>query len=184
MSSSGTTITPNKTSPPSGSVQGSTTTGTGSGATDAVLGTTPRTVPRSQGGFSECFSGIKKEERATLKGMELEKLKKRAEEGLPSKFVLMKLVLKGDRSVDIERLKTIYPVSLCLREFLQELRVYDMEEVFIRIPSVFRMKPGVGWVPSAGAQIKSLFDATHKPDLDSVRKTSYYMFDYGADYTV
>jgi len=140
MSSSGTTVTPNKTLPLSGSVQGSTATGANASLTDAVLGTTPRTVPRSQGGFSECFSGIKKEERATLKGMELEKLKKRAEEGLPSKFVLMKPVLKGDGSVDIERLKMIYPVSLRLREFLQELRVYDMEEVFVWIPSVFRVK--------------------------------------------
>jgi len=47
------------------------------------------------------------------------------------------------------------------------------------------MQLGIEWVPSAGAQIKTLVDTTHKPDLDSVHKTSYYYkFDYGADYTV
>jgi len=78
------TITLNKMFPPSGLGQllgqGSTASGARSGAnvslTDAVLGTMLRTVLWSQGGFLECFSGIKKEERAMLKGMELEKLKK------------------------------------------------------------------------------------------------------------
>jgi len=53
MSLSDTTITPNKTLPPSGLGQGSTTTGAGSGTnasvTDAVLGTMPRTVLQLQG---------------------------------------------------------------------------------------------------------------------------------------
>jgi len=96
----------------------------------------------------------------------------------------MKPVLKGDGSVDIERLKTIYPISLRLREFLQELRVYDMEEVFVRMPSKFELDLNNFWEPLVGAQVRSLFNITQKPYLDSIHKTSSYMFDFGADYMV
>jgi len=106
----------------------------------------------------QCFSGIWKEERAQLKGTELEKLKKWAEEGLALKFVLMKPVLKEDGNVDIERLKTIYPVTLRLCEFLQELRVYDMDEMFTCIPTRFEKNSIDDWVLSNGSPVKSLFD--------------------------
>jgi len=58
------------------------------------------------------FSGIWKEERAQLKGTDLEKLKKWAEEGLALKIVLMKNVLKEDGNTDTEQLKMIYQVTL------------------------------------------------------------------------
>jgi len=181
MSTSGSM--PSGLSQPMSGAGRSSTTGSGS-TTDVILGAVKRTMAQLQGGYSDCFSRIKKEEQATLKGTELEKLKKHTEEGLPSKFVLMKPVLKGDGSVNIERLKTMYPVSLHLHKFLQELCMYDMEEVFIRIPSKFELDSNNFWEPLVGAQVRSLFNVTQKPDLDSVHKTSSYMFDFGADYTV
>jgi len=73
MSTSSTTSgsTPSGSSLPTSGAGGSSTTGSG-GPMDAILGAVKRAMARSQGGYSECFSGIKKEERATLKGTELE----------------------------------------------------------------------------------------------------------------
>jgi len=139
MSQSGSAST-GRAQPTSGSVNVSTAECTGC-TVDAILGATPILVPRLQGGNPTCFSGSE--------------LKKR--EGLPLKFVLMKTLWYGN--VDIEKLKMFSVLHLRqLREFLEKLRVYDMDEVFVRGPAVFEQKSNNICVPWNGSLEKSLFD--------------------------
>jgi len=83
------------------------------------------------------FCGLPKKDHAKLKAPELLKLKKQAEEGLEWKFVLMKPVLKTTGEIDVDKLKSIYPMSIRIGEFHESLRRYDMDDVFTLIPEEF-----------------------------------------------
>jgi len=74
--------------------------------------------------------------------------------------------------------------SLTMQVSTGNLQVYNMDEMFIHVPTRFEKNSIDDWVPSNGSPVKSLFDVLNKLDLDSVRKTSYYMFDYRMDYMV
>jgi len=92
-----------------------------------------------------------------LKPSELLKLKKQAEEGLEWKFILMKPVLKTTGEIDIDKLKSIYPVSIQIGEFHESLHCYDMDDVFTLIPEEFMVNTQGVSKPASGAALQSLF---------------------------
>ena len=126
------------------------------------------------------YSGFPKKDRDTLSKTEQLKLKKQAEEGLERKFVLMKPVNKSTGEIDVEKLKSIYPVRIRIGEFQESLRRYDMEDVFTNVPDEF----GNNKKPVAGTGVKDLFSPTTKPTIESVRDYSIYVSDYGPKYMV
>jgi len=105
----------------------------------------------------ESFCGLPKKDHANLKTADLLKLKKQAEEGLERKFVLMKPVLKTSGEIDVDKLTSIYPVSIRIEEFRESLCRYDMEDVFGLIPEEFDVNSQGDYRPAHGAKLQSVF---------------------------
>ncbi len=118
------------------------------------------------------FCRLPKKDHVKLKASDLLKLKKQAEEGLKWKFVLMKPVLKTTGEIDVDKLKSIYPMSIQIREFHESLCHYDMEDVFMLIPEEFVKNTQGESKPASGARLQSLFSPMSQPTVDNVCKYS------------
>jgi len=127
---------------------------------DCLGGEVPLSTAHTVNQAVESFCGLPKKDCAKLKTADLLKLKKQAEEGLERKFVLMKPVLKTSGEIDVDKLKSIYPVSIRIEEFRESLHRYDMEDVFGLIPEEFDVNSQGDYRPAHGAKLQSLFSST------------------------
>ena len=104
---------------------------------DWLDGNSPLSVGHTVDQVVSLYSSFLHAECKKLMKIEFLKLKIQAKEGLTKKFVLMKSVMDSKNELDIDKLKTIYLVSICTEEFCQALCQSDMEHMFTKIPDEF-----------------------------------------------
>ena len=105
-----------------------------------------------------------KEDRKSLKAKEIkvyEKLKEKAEEGIKTKFHLLKPI---DQNSSTKDFKEIYGVLTRVKELKQAIAAYDMDGVFI-IPMDYD-----GDFPKQNSSSHDLFLDANKLELDKVIK--------------
>ena len=146
------------------------------------LGTGHRDERRDNAAAANYFTTVPKTEREELSANEYTKLKIKAEQGLETKFSLMKIA-STDTS-DQESLKNIYNVTIRIGEFQRALRQFDMENCFL-LPSDLELDPDTNeYWPSPGARMVNLFTSYSDTSLDVVKQASEFYTRRAPDYTV
>ena len=136
----------------------------------------PLTVPRTENEVEAIGISVPKEERKTLKTKEVktyEKLKEKAEEGITSKFGLLKPI---DQTSNTKDFKDIYGVLTRVKELKQSILAYDMDDVF-NIPSAFKED-----LPATECSSLNLFSDSNDISLELVKKANRFYYLYGAEY--
>ena len=97
----------------------------------------PLTQPRTEDDIEAIGISVPKDERALLKTTEVktyEKLKEKAEEGIKTKFALLKPI---DHASNVKDFKDLYGVLTRVDELHQNMVAYDIDDVF-KVPSSFK----------------------------------------------
>ena len=119
---------------------------------------------------------VVKEKRSFLKTRDVktyEKLKEKAEEGIKTKFILLKPI---NDSSNVKDFKQIYGVLTRVKELKQSMIAYDLEDVF-KTPSSFD-----GDLPEDDCSSSDLFTNSSEVSLETVRKSNKFYYLYGKDY--
>ena len=136
----------------------------------------PLSTPRTDGELEAIGLSVPKEERKLLKTTEVkvyEKLKEKAEEGIKSKFDLLKPIQNNTTAKDF---KEIYGVLTRVKELKQCMLAYDLDGVFT-IPLQFSAD-----LPAENSSSLDLFENSSGVDLQTVIKANKFYYSYGAEY--
>jgi hypothetical protein len=132
--------------------------------------------------------GTGKKDRESLKEKDFkgyEKLKEKAQKGLPNRFSLLEKIDLKNKSLD--QLKNTSTVVESMEDLKRVLDESDLTDVF-KIPSEFESKIGGGmdqdWQPSSAAEEIDLFTDYKKVDFDIVKKATAWYNRYGQTYHV
>ena len=151
-------------------------------------GEEPRSVARDDKDLLEQAIGTSKKDRANLKSKDFkgyEKLKEKAQVGLPKRFTLLEHIDLEDKKLD--QLKNITTVVESIEDLKRKLEESDLTDVF-SIPSDFEEKVDssyeVEWMPTHEAVEINLFEDYDKVDLDTVKKATAWYNRRGKQYHV
>ena len=136
----------------------------------------PLVKPRSEHEIEAIGISVAKDERALLKTTEVktyEKLKEKAEEGIITKFSLLKPI---SDSSNVKDFKQIYGVLTRVKELKQSMIAYDLDDVF-KTPSSFD-----GELPKQDCSSVDLFTNNGEVSLETVRKSNKFYYLYGKEY--
>jgi len=147
-------------------------------------GVVPRETARTQADITSMLAGVKKTDRASLREADLQKLKRYAEEGLTSKFTIMKRLNTSDddNTLNKEALKSVYSVTIKIEEFRKSLAMYDMSDVFLIANKYDWNRDEDEYRPAIGASACDLLTSYADVDLETVKRGSEYFARRGQDY--
>ena len=146
------------------------------------LGVKPRTTPRTDTELGEQTVGVSKKQRDDLKlkdNRSYQKLKDKAQEGIPKSFELMEKIDLEDKKLD--QIKGVSSFITSLDRLKRNFERVDIHDVF-QIPDEFEETVIGNWIPTRRAKKIDLFQDYNNIDLEVVKRANSYFLRYGANY--